>query len=46
MLSKDFLAPASFKKESRDYALCMTEYKVQTIKLLPFYMTDLLFIEL
>ena len=46
MLFKDVLAPASFKKESRDYALCMTEYKVQTIKLLPFYMTDLLFIEL
>ena len=30
----------------RDYALYMREYKGETIKLLSFYMTDLLFTEL
>ena len=46
ILSKNFLAPPPFKKEGKDYALYMREYKIETIKLLPFYMTDFLFIEL
>ena len=44
--SKILLAPLSFKKEGRDYAFHMRDYKGETVKLLPFYMTDLLFTEL
>ena len=40
------LAPTRFKKEDRDYAFYMRDYKGETIKLLPFYMTDFLFTEL
>ena len=36
----------AFKKEDRDYAFYMRDYKGETIKLLPFYMTDFLFTEL
>ena len=35
-----------FKKEGRDYAFYMRDYKGETIKLLPFHMTDFLFTEL
>ena len=45
-LLKKFLDPPSFKKEARDYAFYMKDYKGKTIKLLPFYMTDFLFTEL
>ena len=38
--------PAPFKKEGRDYAFYMRDYKGQPIKLLPFYVTDFLFTEL
>ena len=41
--SKKLLAPPPFKKEGRGYAFYMRDYKEGTIKLLPFYMTDLLF---
>ena len=41
--SKKLLAPPPFKKEGRDYAFYMRDYKGETIKLLPFYMTDFLF---
>ena len=37
---KKFLAPPPFKKEDRDYAFCMRDYKRETIKLLPLYVTD------
>ena len=40
------LAPPPFKKEGRDYAFYMRDYKGETAKLLPFYMTDFLFTEL
>ena len=40
-----FFSPTQFKKEGRDYAFYMREYKVETIKLLPFYMTHFLFTE-
>ena len=46
ILFKKFLAPPRFKKEDRDYAFYMRDYKGETIKLLPFYMTDFLFAEL
>ena len=46
ILFKKILAPAPFKKEVRDYAFYMRECKVETIKLLLFYMTDSLFTEL
>ena len=46
ILFKNFLAPPPFKKESRDYTFYMRKYKVVTIKLLPFYMTNFLFTEL
>ena len=46
ILLKKFLDPSPFKKESRDYAWYMRDYKGQTIKLLPLYMTDFLFTEL
>ena len=45
-LFKKFLDPPPFKKEGRDYAFYMRDYKGETIKLLPFYMTDFLFTEL
>ena len=38
--------PTPFKKESREYAFHMRDYKGETIKLLPFYMTDFLFTKL
>ena len=40
---KNLLAPPPFIKEGRDYAFYMRDYKGETIKLLPFYMTDFLF---
>ena len=46
ILFETFLHPTPFKKEGRDYAFYMRDYKGQTIKLLPFYMTDFLFTEL
>ena len=46
ILFKKFLDPPPFKKEGRDYAFYMRDYKGETIKLLPFYMTDFLFTEL
>ena len=45
ILFKNFLAPPPFKIVG-DYAFCMRGYKGETIKLLPFYMTDFLFTEL
>ena len=44
-IQKRFI-PTPIKKKSRDYAFCMRDYKGETRKLLPFYMTDLLFTEL
>ena len=46
ILLKKFLDPSPFKKEGRDYAFYMRDYKAETIKLLPFHMTDFLFTEL
>ena len=46
ILFKKFLDPSPFKKEVRDYAFYMRNYKGETIKLLPFYMTDFSFTEL
>ena len=40
------LDPPPFKKEGRDYAFYIRDYKGGTIKLLPFYVTDFLFTEL
>ena len=40
------VSPPPFKKERRDYALYMRDYKGETITLLPFYMTDVLSTEL
>ena len=40
ILFKKFLDPPPFKKEGRDYAFYMRDYKGETIKLLPFYMKD------
>ena len=45
ILFKKFLAPPPFKIEG-DYAFYMRDHKGETIKLLPFYMTDFLFTEL
>ena len=45
-LFKKILNPPPFKKEGRDYAFYMRDFKGETIKLLPFYMTDFLFTEL
>ena len=45
-LFKKFLNPPPFKKEGRDHAFYMRDFKGETIKLLPFYMTDFLFTEL
>ena len=45
VLFKKFLDPPPFKKQGRDYAFYMRDYKGET-KLLPFYMTDFLFTEL
>ena len=46
ILCKKFLVPPPFKKEGRDYAFYMIDYKGETIRLLLFYMTDFLFTEL
>ena len=46
MLFKKSLDPIPFKKEDREYAFYMRDYKGETIKLLPFYMTDFLFTEM
>ena len=35
-----FLDPPPFKKEGRVYAFFIRDYKGETTKLLPFYMTD------
>ena len=43
---KKLLGQPPFKKEGRDYAFYMRDYKGVAIKLLPFYMTDFLFTEL
>ena len=43
---KKMLAPTPFKIEGRDYAFYMRDYKGQAVKLLPFYMKDVLFTEL
>ena len=43
ILLKNFFDPSPFKKEGRDYAFYMRDYKGETVKLLPFYMTDFLF---
>ena len=43
ILFKKLLAPSPFKKVGWDYAFYMRDYKVETIKLLPFYMKDFLF---
>ena len=39
ILFKKFLGPPPFKKEDREYAFYTRDYKRETIKLLPFYMT-------
>ena len=46
ILFKKFLDPPPFKKEGRDYAFYMKDYKGEAIKLLPSCMTDFLFTEL
>ena len=46
IIFKKILHPPPFKKEGKDYAFYMRDYKGETIKLLPFYMTDFLFTEL
>ena len=46
ILFKIFSIPPPFKKEGRDYAFYMIDYKGEAIRLLPFYMTDFLFTEL
>ena len=43
ILFKKLLAPSPFKKVGWDYAFYMRDYKVETIKLLPFYLKDFLF---
>ena len=43
---KNILDPPPFKKEGRDYAFYMRDYKGGTIKLLRFHVTDFLFTEL
>ena len=40
VLFKKFLDPPPFKKEDRDYAFYMRDYKGKATKLLPFYMVD------
>ena len=45
-IQKKLLAPPPFKKEGRDYVFYMRDHKGETIKLLPFYMSDFLFTEL
>ena len=44
-LFKKCLDPLPFKKEGRDYAFYMRDYKGET-KLLPFYVTNFLFTKL
>ena len=46
ILFKRFLDLPPFKKEGRDYAFYMRDYKGATIKLLLFCMTDFLFTKL
>ena len=46
ILFEKFLAPPPFKKEDRDYAFYMRDYKEDAIKFLPFYKTDFLFREM
>ena len=46
ILFKKFLDPPPFKKEGRDYAFYMKDYKGEAIKLLLFYITDFLFTKL
>ena len=46
ILFKKVLNPPLFKKEGRNYAFYMRDYKGEKTKLLPFYMTDFLFTEL
>ena len=46
ILFKKILAPPLSKKEGRNYAFYMRDYKGETIRLLPFYMTNFLFTEL
>ena len=46
ILFKKLLAPFPFKNKGRDYAFYMRDCKGETIKVLPFYMTDFLFTEL
>ena len=43
---KNFLGSHTFKNEGRGYSFYMRDYKGETIKLLPFYLTDFLFTEL
>ena len=40
ILFKKIFDPGPFKKEERNYAFCMRDYKGETIKLLPFYIKD------
>ena len=46
VLFKKYLVPSPFKRKGRYYAFYMRDYKGETIKLLPFYMTVFLFTEL
>ena len=46
ILFKKLLAKSPFKKEDRIYVFYMRDYKRETIKLLPFLMTNFLFTEL
>ena len=46
ILFKKVLDPLPFKKQGRDYAFYMRDYKGESIKLLPFYMTGFIFTEL
>ena len=43
---RTIFSPTPFKKEGRDYAFYMKDYKGEAIKLLPSCMTDFLFTEL
>ena len=43
ILFKKKISPTPFKKEGRDFAFYMRDYREETIKLLPFHMIDFLF---
>ena len=43
---QNFFSSTPIKKEGRDYAFHVRDYKGEAIKLLPFYMTGVLFTEL